>query len=78
MREFLEQGRKVEIVLAPKKRARKATAEEAGVVVRKIREMVGQCKGAAEVGAEGKVLGVLTLVFQGKEVKREKEVVGVQ
>lgn len=64
---FLEEGRRVEIVLATKKRGRKATLAECEEVLEKIREVAGSVKGAKEAKElEGKVGGFATMVIQGK------------
>lgn len=65
--EFLRDGRRVEVVLASKKRGRKASVEECKEVLRRIREVVGGVEGAKEgKGMEGKVGGFATLFFQGR------------
>lgn len=67
VRDFLEEGRKVEIVLAAKKRGRKASKEECEEVLAKIREVVEGVRGAKEPKPfEGVVGGFATMVFQGK------------
>lgn len=48
LRDFLEKGRTVEVMLASKKRQRKATPEEAQNVVKEIRRMMGEMKGVIE------------------------------
>lgn len=64
---FLEEGRRVEIVLATKKRGRKASLAECEEVLEKIREVAGSVKGAKETKElEGKVGGFATMVIQGK------------
>lgn len=65
--EFLSEGRKVEIILASKKKGRKASAEECEVVLQKIRKTVDGVDGAKEAkNMEGKVGGFATLFFQGR------------
>lgn len=67
VRTFLEEGRRVEIVLAAKKRGRKASKEECAEVLAKIRAVAEGVKGAKEAKAmEGAVGGFATLVWQGK------------
>lgn len=74
LREFLKEGRKVEVMLGPKKRGKKASEEEANAVLTQVRDAVGECRGAGEVKSSGEVGGVMMLVFEGKrEVKREQE-----
>lgn len=73
MKEFLGQGRKVEVILAPKKTGRKATVEEAQAMVRKVKDAAGKCKGAVEAqDPKGKIGGVLTMVFEGKVIEKEE------
>ena len=72
MKEFLGQGRKVEVILAPKKAGRRATVEEAQAVVRKVRDAAGECKGVVEAkDPKGKIGGVFTIVFEGKLIEKE-------
>ncbi|KAF2180897.1 hypothetical protein K469DRAFT_692444 [Zopfia rhizophila CBS 207.26] len=73
MKGFLMEGRKVEVLLGPKRKGRQATMEECEKVLQKIREAVAECKGSGESKKpEGRVGGVVTLVFQGKKVEREE------
>ena len=73
MKQFLGEGRKVEVLLGPKKRGKKASVEEAGGVLKAVREAVGECRGAHEVKREGEVGAVMTLVFEGKKVEKEEK-----
>lgn len=73
LQEFLREGRRVEVLLGPKKKGRKATAEEAGAVLRAVEEAVEGCKGAKEVKREGVVGAVLTIVFEGKKEEGKGE-----
>ncbi|KAF7909667.1 uncharacterized protein EAF01_003385 [Botrytis porri] len=71
MREFLERGNKVEVILAGKKKGRKASVEEAEGVIERIREFVAGVEGAKErVKMEGKVLGMAVLSFEGRVGKK--------
>ncbi|TGO21706.1 hypothetical protein BPAE_0204g00010, partial [Botrytis paeoniae] len=71
MRGFLERGNKVEVILAGKKKGRKASVEEAEGVISRIREFVGGVEGARErVNMEGKVLGMAVLSFEGRVGKK--------
>ncbi|EMR88180.1 putative translation initiation factor protein [Botrytis cinerea BcDW1] len=71
MRGFLERGNKVEVILAGKKKGRKASVEEAEAVIVRIREFVAGVEGAKErVKMDGKVLGMAVLSFEGKVVKK--------
>ncbi|KAF2475074.1 uncharacterized protein BDR25DRAFT_300939 [Lindgomyces ingoldianus] len=73
MKGFLREGRKVEVLLGPKRRGRVATAVECRSVLEKVREAVEESKGAVETkDPDGKVGGVMTLVFEGKVEKVEK------
>ncbi|KAI9816790.1 MAG: hypothetical protein M1827_001435 [Pycnora praestabilis] len=70
MEEFLNQGRRVEILLAAKRKGRKATMDQAEAVVKRIREKVKGLESAKESKEmEGKILGQATLYFEGKEKK---------
>ena len=72
MKEFLGQGRKVEVILAPKKAGRRATVEEAQAVVKKVKDAAGECKGVVEAkDPMGKIGGVFTMVFEGKLIEKE-------
>jgi translation initiation factor IF-3 len=74
LKEFLREGRKVEVLLGPKKRGRKASEEEANAVMKAVRDAVGECRGSSEVKSEGTVGAVLTVVFEGRKVEDKKEV----
>ena len=70
--QFLSEGRKVEIVLASKKRGRKATAVECEELLEKVRKCVEGVPGAKEFkGMEGKIGGFAVMSFQGKVVQQE-------
>lgn len=71
LQEFLLEGRRVEVLLGPKKKGRKATPEEANAVYKAVLGAVDECKGAKEVKREGTVGAVLTLIFEGKKVEKE-------
>lgn len=72
MKEFLGQGRKVEVILAPKKTGRRATVEEVQAVVKKVKDAAGECKGVVEAkDPKGKIGGVFTMVFEGKLIEKE-------
>jgi len=72
--EFMTEGRKVEVLLAPRNKGRKATEQEASDLMKAVRDAVGECKGATEVKSEGTVGGVMTIVFEGPKIKKKKEV----
>lgn len=70
MKGFLAEGRRVEIVLASKKRGRKASLEECQGVLERLRECADAVEGAREVQKlEGKIGGFATMVFMGRPVK---------
>ena len=69
LKSFLKEGRKVEILLGPKKRGRKATPEEADSVLEAVRNAVAECKGSSETKASGSVGGVMTIVFEGRKLE---------
>lgn len=73
LKEFLKEGRKVEVLLGPKKRGRKATADEADGVMRAVRDAVADCKGTGEVKSEGTVGGVMTIVFEGRKIEEKSD-----
>ncbi|RMZ89250.1 hypothetical protein DV736_g3511, partial [Chaetothyriales sp. CBS 134916] len=63
MDQFLDKGKKVELILAAKRRQRKATTEEADALMKKLDERVEQA-GAKKVKMEGKLLGQATIMLQ--------------
>lgn len=72
--EFLRDGRRVEVILASKKRGRKASVEECQGVLKKIREVVSAVDGAKEAKSmEGKVGAFATLYFQGRAAAAQVE-----
>jgi len=78
MKGFLQKGYRVEVVLGAKRKGRKATAEEAEALIAKVRAAVAEVEGTKESKpVDGKILGVLTLQFDGKlkKAKKESEVV---
>jgi translation initiation factor IF-3 len=73
MKQFLEKGHRVEVVLGAKKKGRKATEEEAKTLVKKIKSAMGEVEGAKEnKPMEGKLLAATTIYFEGK-LQKEKE-----
>lgn len=67
MKEFLEEGRKVEVVLAAKKAGRKANTSECEDLLKRIQSAVDAVPGAKEAkGLQGKMGGFCTMLFQGK------------
>lgn len=73
MKSFLRDGRKVEVMLGPKKRGKKATLDEANSVLTALREAVEECKGASVLKTEGTVGGIMTMVFEGRKVDDKKK-----
>ncbi|KYG45160.1 hypothetical protein M433DRAFT_34797, partial [Acidomyces richmondensis BFW] len=65
--EFLGDGRRVEVVLAAKKKGRKATMGECEALVKRVMETMERVKGAKELKPlEGQLGGFATWVLQGK------------
>jgi translation initiation factor IF-3 len=76
LQEFLREGRKVEILLGPKRRGRIATPQECQVVLQMVRNAVAECKGAVEKKEpSGPIGGVMTLVFEGKKMEKDEKAV---
>ena len=72
MKKFLKQGRKVEVTLKAEGRkgsVKKATPEEAEAVLKAVRDVLAECKGASEMKSEGTLGGTLLLVFKGKKME---------
>jgi translation initiation factor IF-3 len=66
LRDFLEKGYKVEVLLAKKKRSRAATAEECKALVESVQEAVKGVPGAKEwKSSDGIALKSMTFFFQG-------------
>ncbi|OBT69420.1 hypothetical protein VE03_01225 [Pseudogymnoascus sp. 23342-1-I1] len=73
MREFLEKGYRVDVVLIGKRKKRKATPEEAAETLRRIRAAAEEVEGAKEWKAmEGKVGVQVTVYLEGKAKKVEE------
>ena len=72
LKEFLRDGRKVEVVFGPKRRGKKATDEEIKNVLKAVEEAALDCKGTGEVKREGVRGGVYTIVYQGTSFGQEK------
>lgn len=67
MEEFLREGRRVEVLLAPKKRGRKASVDEQEDVLNKIRDRAEAIEGAEEwKDMEGKPPGQTVLHFRAE------------
>lgn len=67
MQEFLSEGRRVEIILAAKKKGRKADKADCEGVLQKIYEKVDAVPGAKRLKElDGKLGGFATLVLQGR------------
>ncbi|KAH3939411.1 hypothetical protein HBH53_235090 [Parastagonospora nodorum] len=73
LKEFLGDGRKVEVLMAPKKKGRTATEDEASGVIAAVRGAVEEVKGAKEVKSEGEVGGIMMLTIEGPKKKRQKD-----
>ncbi|OAL00177.1 hypothetical protein IQ06DRAFT_276805 [Phaeosphaeriaceae sp. SRC1lsM3a] len=72
LKEFLDEGRKVEIMLGPKKKGRAATEDEVRGVMISIEEVVQEVKGSREVKRQGNVGGVLMVTLEGKKTQEKK------
>lgn len=72
MKAFLREGRKVEVMLGPKKRGKQASEQEANGVLKAVKDAVDECKGSSMVKSEGVVGGVMTIVFEGRKLKEQK------
>ncbi|KAI9790716.1 MAG: hypothetical protein M1816_004857 [Peltula sp. TS41687] len=67
LQEMLGKGMRIDIILAGKKKGRRATSDEAELVIRRIRERVEMIEGAKEwKPMEGKLLEQVTLFVEGK------------
>ena len=74
MRQFLEKGLFVEVLLAKKRNSRLATREEATWLYNAVREVADSVRGTVEYRrAEGEVNGVMKLYFQGPSEKRRAQ-----
>ena len=68
LKEFLSEGRDVEVMLAVKRRGKRASSAEAETVVRRVNEAAASVPGAQESRTrEGNVGGVLRLFFRGNK-----------
>ncbi|KAI4863229.1 hypothetical protein F4820DRAFT_379745 [Hypoxylon rubiginosum] len=66
LRDFLDRGLSVEVLLAKKRRGRAATRDEAVAVLAAVREAVGEVGGAKEARRmDGEVGGTVKLFFEG-------------
>ncbi|KAI0157266.1 hypothetical protein GGR57DRAFT_61736 [Xylariaceae sp. FL1272] len=73
MKEFLDKGYRVEMLLARKRGTRRATRGEAEALVEAVRESAESVTGTAEVKkAEGAVGDQLRMIWQGPKKKKEK------
>lgn len=74
MREFLEKGYRVDVLLVGKRKKRKASPEEAAETLRKVKESIGLVEGAREwKSMEGKVGVQVMLYIEGRAKKDEEE-----
>ncbi|KAI9827800.1 MAG: hypothetical protein M1832_004289 [Thelocarpon impressellum] len=77
MEEFLGKGMRVEVVMASKRKGkgRRATPEEAGAVLAKIRSRLKDLNGVRETkNMEGKILGNATLFYEGRQQRKASAV----
>lgn len=74
MKGFLMKGNRVDIVLGAKRKGKKATVEEAEALIARVKAAVAEVEGTRESKpADGKLLGVYTLQFEGKLKKGKKD-----
>ena len=74
MQTFLEKGRRVEVLLAPKRKGRRATHEEAIEILEKVRRRIRDLEGAKEwKSMSGELLATATLYFEMKGAKSSAE-----
>ncbi|KAF2000933.1 hypothetical protein P154DRAFT_465238, partial [Amniculicola lignicola CBS 123094] len=74
LQEFLGEGRKVELTIGPKRKGRVATEKECGDLLGTVRRAVEEVGGAKETKPpEGKIGGVMLLVFEGSREARERK-----
>ena len=67
IREFLGKGHRVEVLMAAKRKGRKATEEEGKKLLERIRGVIEEVEGARESKPmEGKMLGTATIHAEGK------------
>lgn len=77
--QFLKEGRRVEVLIAPKKGGRRATKDEIDELLATMRATIAEVEGGSEEWKkmEGKIGGQVTLFFQPKDeggkAKAEKE-----
>jgi translation initiation factor IF-3 len=65
---FLEEGRKVDVMIAPKKRKRVASKDEMDEVLKRMMESVDLVEGVMQIApTEGKVGGTMTYYFEKKK-----------
>ncbi len=67
IRQFVEKGKKVEILLAAKKRQRKATPDEAANVVQEIQKTISEIEGCRELKPMDGNIGGQALMTVGKQ-----------
>lgn len=69
VKEFLESGFRVEVVLLPRKRGRKATVKECEELMEKVREVFGEVEGAKEARKPDGEVGKTLRMFVEKPAK---------
>ncbi|KUJ21998.1 uncharacterized protein LY89DRAFT_681341 [Mollisia scopiformis] len=73
LKEFLMKGQRVEVLLAGKKKGRKATEEEAKAVIKKIKGAMSEVGAKEMKPMDGKILAMATLFLEGKISKTTSE-----
>ena len=72
---FLEKGMKIDITIAPKRRGKQATPDEAWEMLNAMKKVVGEVEGAKQSQPMTGVVGKeVKLSFEGKVQKEKKEV----
>ncbi len=71
LKSFLEKGWRVEVVIAGKKKGKKASEEEAEELLRVIKEVLAEVGGKEMKPMEGKLLAQCTLYLEGKAKAKE-------
>jgi len=72
MEQFVDEGRKVELLLAAKKRARKASQDEGNEVLKKIRERLVAIDAKEIAPMEGQVLRQAVMTVKTKKLSTER------
>ena len=66
IRDFLAKGNRVEVMMAPKRKGRKASEEEAKALTDRVRKVIEECEARESKPMEGRMLGTATIYAEGK------------